>query len=134
MAQLFLLWAVFLALQMAKSKHGHCTKEYLLLFVAQTVFCISVTVFFVRRELAELGQPAGEQRIDPEIHELLIGERSGVPAGMLPQAVCFVNSIVTLSVVMPVLVSNRRLFWRQTYVPSPSRCCSKADYSSCAQV
>ena len=83
MTQLLLLWAVFLAFQMEKSKFGRCTKQYLLLFLAQTVFCISVTVFFIRAELAELGKPASEQHGDPELHELLVGERSGLPAGML---------------------------------------------------
>lgn len=82
MIQLLILWAVFLAFQMVKSKYGHCTKEYLLLFLAQTVFCISVTVFFIRAELADLGRPAPEQHGDPEMHEILLGERSGVPAGM----------------------------------------------------
>lgn len=81
MIQLLILWAVFLAFQMVKSKYGHCTKEYLLLFLAQTVFCISVTVFFIRAELADLGRPAPEQHGDPEMHEILLGERSGVPAG-----------------------------------------------------
>ena len=66
---------------MVKSKYGHCTREYLLLFLAQTVFCISVTVFFIRAELADLGKPAAEQHGDPEMHEILLGERSGVPAG-----------------------------------------------------
>ena len=81
MIQLLILWAVFLAFQMVKSKYGHCTREYLLLFLAQTVFCISVTVFFIRAELADLGRPAPEQHGDPEMHEILLGERSGVPAG-----------------------------------------------------
>ncbi len=81
MIQLLLLWAVFLAFQMVKSKYGHCTKQYLLLFLAQTIFCISVTVFFIRAELADLGKPAAEQHGDPEMHEILLGERSGVPAG-----------------------------------------------------
>lgn len=66
---------------MVKSKYGHCTKEYLLLFLAQTIFCISVTVFFIRAELADLGKPAAEQHGDPEMHEILLGERSGVPTG-----------------------------------------------------
>jgi len=80
--QLLLLWGVFLTFQMVKSRYGHCTKEYLLLFAAQTVFCISVTTFFIRKELADLGKPASEQHGDPEMHEILLGERSGVPAGL----------------------------------------------------
>lgn len=81
MIQLLMLWAVFLAFQLVKSKYGHCTKEYLLLFLAQTILCISVTVFFIRAELADLGRPAAEQHGDPEMHEILLGERSGVPVG-----------------------------------------------------
>ena len=82
-AQLLLLWAVFLAFQMVKSKYGNCTKEYLVLFLAQTVFCISVTTFFMRRELADLGKPEAEQHGDPEMHQLLLGQRTGYPEGML---------------------------------------------------
>jgi len=67
MIQLLILWAVFLAFQMVKSKYGHC---------------ISVTVFFIRAELAGLGKPAAEQHGDPEMHEILLGEHSIVPAGM----------------------------------------------------
>ena len=68
-----------MAFQMGKSKYGTCTKQYLLLFAAQTVFCISVTVFFIRRELAEVMEDA--DHADPEMHELLLGSRAGVAAG-----------------------------------------------------
>ena len=77
--QLLILWAVFLTFQMAKSKYGNCTKEYLLLFLAQTVFCISVTTFFMRRELADIGKPAAQQHGDPEMHQLLLGQRGESP-------------------------------------------------------
>ena len=76
--QLLILWAVFLIFQMAKSKHGNCTKEYLVLFLAQTVFCISVTTFFMRRELADIGRPAAQQHGDPEMHQLLLGQRGNL--------------------------------------------------------
>ena len=78
-AQLLALWAAFLAFQLAKSKYGTCTKEYLLLFAFQTIFCISVTVFFIRRELAEVMEHADQA--DPEMHELLLGTRTGAAAG-----------------------------------------------------
>ena len=77
--QLLLLWAVFLTFQMVKSKYGICTKEYLVLFLAQTVFCISVTTFFMRRELADLGKPAAQQHRDPEMQQLLLGQRGASP-------------------------------------------------------
>lgn len=75
------LWIVFLAFQLEKSKYGHCSKQFLGIFAAQAVFCISLTVYFIRHELAELGKPAGLSHEDPEMHELLVGERSGVPPG-----------------------------------------------------
>ncbi|KAL3157342.1 hypothetical protein ABBQ32_011825 [Trebouxia sp. C0010 RCD-2024] len=75
--QLVLLWAVFLTFQMVKSKYGNCTKQYLVLFLAQTVFCITVTTFYMRRELADLGKPAAQQHGDPEVHQLLLGQRDG---------------------------------------------------------
>ena len=77
--QLLLLWAVFLTFQMVKSKYGICTKEYLVLLLAQTVFCISVTTFFMRRELADLGKPAAQQHRDPEMQQLLLGQRGASP-------------------------------------------------------
>lgn len=77
--QLLLLWAVFLTFQMVKSKYGICTREYLVLFLAQTVFCISVTTFFMRRELADLGKPAAQQHRDPEMQQLLLGQRGASP-------------------------------------------------------
>lgn len=77
------LWIVFLAFQLEKSKYGHCSKQFLGIFGAQAVFCISLTVYFIRHELAELGKPAGLNHEDPEMHELLVGERSGVPPGKL---------------------------------------------------
>lgn len=77
--QLLLLWAVFLTFQMVKSKYGICTKEYMVLFLAQTVFCISVTTFFMRRELADLGKPAAQQHRDPEMQQLLLGQRGASP-------------------------------------------------------
>ena len=77
------LWIVFLAFQLEKSKYGHCSKQFLGIFAAQAVFCISLTVYFIRHELAELGKPAGLSHEDPEMHELLVGERSGVPPGTL---------------------------------------------------
>ena len=81
--QLLVLWAVFLIFQMVKSKYGNCTKEYLMLFLAQTVFCISVTTFFMRRELADLGKPAAQQQGDPEMHQLLLGQRGTAPDGKI---------------------------------------------------
>ena len=84
--QLLVLWAVFLIFQMVKSKYNHCTKEYLVLFLAQTVFCISVTTFFMRRELADLGKPAAEQHRDPEMHQLLLGQQNGGSEGTICHA------------------------------------------------
>ena len=77
--QLLVLWAVFLIFQMAKSKYGNCTKEYLILFLAQTVFCISVTTFFMRRELADIEKPTAQQHGDHEMHQLLLGQRGDSP-------------------------------------------------------
>lgn len=82
--QLVLLWAVFLTFQMVKSKYGNCTKQYLVLFLAQTVFCITVTTFYMRRELADLGKPAAQQHGDPEVHQLLLGQRDGPSQSNLP--------------------------------------------------
>ena len=72
-----MLWGAFLAFQMGKSKYGTCTKEYLLLFAAQTVFCISATVFFIRRGLAEVMET---NHGDPEMEQLLLGSRNGAAA------------------------------------------------------
>lgn len=93
--QLVLLWAVFLTFQMVKSKYGICTKEYLVLFLAQTVFCISVTTFFMRRELADLGKPAAQQHRDPEMQQLLLGQRGASPDSkvLLSFAVAFIACI-----------------------------------------
>ena len=82
--QLLLLWAIFLTFQLVKSKYGNCTKQYLLLLIAQTVFCISVTTFYMRRELADLGKPAAQQNGDPEMHQLLLGQRDGASEGASP--------------------------------------------------
>ncbi len=96
------LWIVFLAFQLEKSKYGHCSKQFLGIFAAQAVFCISLTVYFIRHELAELGKPAGLSHEDPEMHELLVGERSGVPPGMLLHCTinicfwCFSNEYFTV--------------------------------------
>ncbi|KAL0029451.1 hypothetical protein WJX77_009177 [Trebouxia sp. C0004] len=75
------LWIVFLAFQLEKSKYGHCSKQFLGTFGAQAVFCISRTLYFIRHELAELSKPAGLSHEDPEMHELLVGERSGLAPG-----------------------------------------------------
>ena len=103
--QLLVLWALFLVFQMAKSKYGNCTKEYLILFLAQTVFCISVTTFFIRRELADVGKPAAQQHGDPEMHQLLLGQRNDSPdsEALLP--------LQWLSPLLIALWSSLSCFW-----------------------
>ena len=45
--EVVVLWVIFLATQQLKSRYNNCTWQYFVIFLAQVVFLLGVTVYSV---------------------------------------------------------------------------------------
>ena len=83
LAEVILLWAIFLAFQLAKVSYTKCSLEWTLVYIGQAIFCLGTSAAFVSYQYHKmLDHP---DNVDPELRAILTagGHHDGHPDGEL---------------------------------------------------